>query len=87
MTRTLLLAIGLAASPLAAMAFPVVGDVVGTNPEEATSALKALGCDAGEFEPEDGRIETKCIDPATSKMMEVYIDPKTGAVTEIKLED
>jgi hypothetical protein len=87
MTRTLLFALGLATCPLAAMAFPVVGDVVGTNPEEATAALKALGCEAGEFEPEDGKIETKCVDPATSKLMEVYIDPKTGAVTEIKLED
>jgi hypothetical protein len=87
MTRTLLLSLMLAGSPLAALAFPVVGDVVGTNPEEATAALKALGCEAGEFEPEDGKIETKCVDPATSKMMEVYIDPKTGAVTEIKLED
>lgn len=87
MTRTLLLALMLAGAPLAAMAFPVVGDVVGTNPEEATAALKALGCEAGEFEPEDGKIETKCVDPATSKMMEVYIDPKTGAVAEIKLED
>ena len=39
------------------------------------------------FEPEDGKIEAKCTDTATGKPVEIYIDPKTGAVAEIKLED
>ncbi len=43
MTRTLILALGLGLSPLAALALPAVGDVVGTNPTDATAALKALG--------------------------------------------
>lgn len=86
MTRTLILSLGLALSPLAALAFPAVGDVVGTNPEDATAALKAAGCDVAEFEAEDGKIEAKCKNEA-GQMMEVYIDPKTGAVTEIKAED
>ena len=87
MTRTLLLTLALAASPMAALAMPAVGDIVGTNPEDATAALKAAGCEVTQFEAEGGKIEAKCTDTATSKMMEVYIDPKTGAVAEIKAED
>jgi hypothetical protein len=86
MTRTLILSLGLALSPLAAFAFPAVGDIVGTNPEDATAALKALGCDVASFEAEDGKIEAKCKN-AEGAMMEVYIDPKAGAVTELKAED
>lgn len=87
MTRTFLFALALAASPFAALALPAVGDIVGTNPEAATAALKAAGCDVTQFEAEDGQIEAKCTDTATSKSMEVYIDPKTGAVTDVKSED
>ncbi len=87
MTRALLISMALAATPLAAMALPVVGDIVGTTPEAATAALKEKGCNVNAFEPEDGKIEAKCTDTATGKPVEIYIDPKTGAVAEIKLED
>ena len=87
MTRALLISMALAATPLAAMALPVVGDIVGTTPEAATAALKEKGCNVNAFEPEDGKIEAKCTDAATGKPVEIYIDPKTGAVAEIKLED
>ena len=87
MTRALLISMALAATPFAAMALPVVGDIVGTTPEAATAALKEKGCNVNAFEPEDGKIEAKCTDTATGKPVEVYIDPKTGAVAEIKLED
>ncbi len=80
------LTLGLILSPLAALAFPTVGDVVGTNPTDATAALRTLGCDVTEFEAEDGKIEAKCKNE-TGAMMEVYIDPASGAVTEIKAED
>lgn len=86
MTKTLLLALTLSAAPLAALALPAVGDIVGTNPTDATAALQASGCMVQEFEAEDGKIEAKCTD-ADKKLWEVYIDPKTGAVTEIKAED
>jgi Peptidase propeptide and YPEB domain len=75
------------AAPMAAFAMPVLGDIVGTNPADATAALEAAGCTVTEFEAEDGKIEAKCTDVATSKAMEVYIDPKTGAVVDIKSED
>lgn len=81
-----LLAAALALSPLAALAMPVVGDVVGTNPTDATAALAAKGCAVTGFEAEGGKIEAKCTD-AEKKMWEVYIDPKTGAVTQVKAED
>ncbi len=85
----LLLPLTLAAltAPFAALAMPAVGDIVGTNPADATAALEKAGCKVAEFEAEDGKIEAKCTDTATAKLMEVYIDPKTGAVVEIKAED
>lgn len=81
------LVFGLLLAPAAAMALPVVGDIVGTTPEAATAALDAAGCKVASFEPEDGQIEAKCTDVATGNMMEIYIDPKTGAVTQVKSDD
>lgn len=86
--KTLLpLTFALALSPLAAFALPVVGDVVGTTPEAATAALDAAGCKVDSFEPEDGNIEAKCTEAETGKMWEIYIDPKTGAITQVKSGD
>lgn len=82
MKKTLMIA-ALICAPLSAMAMPVVGDIVGTNPTDATAALLAKGCTVLEFEAEDGQIEAQCEDAAKA-VFEVYIDPKTGAVTEIK---
>lgn len=79
------LALALAAMPLSAFAMPAVGDMVGTNPADATAALEKAGCKVKEFEPEGGKIEAKCTD-ADGKRWEVYIDPKSGAVTEIKVD-
>lgn len=86
MTRILPLALILAAAPLAALAAPAVGDIVGTNPEAATAALAEKGCTVTAFEAEDGNVEAKCTD-ADGKLMEIYIDPKTGAVTQVKSGD
>ena len=83
MKRILTLSLFLSAAPLAA---PAVGDVVGTTPEAATAALAEKGCKVSDFEAEDGKIEAKCTDGA-GKLMEVYIDPASGAVTEVKSGD
>lgn len=86
--KTLLpLTLALALSPLAALALPVVGDVLGTTPETATAALATAGCTVDSFEPEGGKIEAKCTETGTGKVWEIYIDPKTGAVTEVKADD
>jgi hypothetical protein len=75
------------AAPLAAVAMPVVGDMIGTDPDTAKAALEKAGCPVDEFEAEDGKIEAKCKDAATGADMEVYIDPATGKVVDIKSED
>ncbi len=84
MKPSFLLSAILALTPMAALAMPQVGDVVGTNPDDAKAALEKAGCTVNAFEAEGGKIEAKCTDTATNKPIEVYIDPKTGAVTDIK---
>ena len=74
-------------SPLAAMAMPVVGDMIGTDPESAKVALEKAGCVVDEFEAEDGKIEAKCKDTATGNDLEVYIDPASGKVADVKSAD
>lgn len=91
MKSSLLLAVVLStaalAAPISAFALPVVGDIVGTNPKDATAALEKVGCKVDAFEAEGGKIEAKCTDTATNKLVEIYIDPKTGAVAEVKSGD
>lgn len=84
MTRTLLLTLALLATPFAASAMPAVGDIVGSNAETARAALEKSGCAVNAFEAEDGKIEAICVDAATSKKMDITIDPANGAVLTIK---
>lgn len=86
MRLKLLSILALTAMPMAALAMPVVGDQVGTDPETAKAALEKAGCTVNEFQAEDGKIEAKCTDTATRKAMEVYVDPASGKVTDIKTE-
>lgn len=88
MKHTLVLSLALALSPFAALAaVPVVGDVLGTNAEAATAALEAAGCPVKAFESEDGQIEAQCSETATGKVWDIYIDPTSGAVTEVMASD
>lgn len=73
-------------APLSAFAMPAVGDVIGTNPTDATAALEAAGCMGPRFESEHGKIEAKCLDAENHKW-EVYIDPNTGVVTKVSAND
>lgn len=86
MLKPILSAFALIALPMAALAMPVVGDVVGTNPTEASASLEKAGCVVQSFDAEDGMIEAKCTDTQKA-LWEVYIDPASGAVTKIKAED
>lgn len=86
MTKPLICALLLSAAPLSAVAMPAVGDIVGTNPADATAALAEAGCTVSKFEAEGGKIEAKCMDAAKARW-KVYIDPATGAVTNVKAED
>ncbi len=87
MKLKLLAILALPSLPVAAFAMPVVGDMIGTDPDTAKAALEKAGCTVTAFEAEDGKIEAKCTDTATQKPMEVYIDPATGKVADIKSED
>jgi hypothetical protein len=87
MKRTIIFALALSAAPLAALAMPEIGDVVGTNPKTASAELEKLGCKVRDFEAEAGMIEAKCVEVATNKNWEVYIDPQSGAVANIKDND
>ena len=70
-----------------ANATPVIGDIIGTNQADATAALEKSGCTVTAFEAEDGKVEGVCTDTATGKVMEIVIDPKTGAITDLKEGD
>lgn len=86
--QKLLLSFAIAAlAPLAALAAPAVGDMIGTDPETAKAALEAAGCPVDSFEAEDGKVEAVCTDTATGKAIEVAIDPASGVVTAIKDKD
>lgn len=74
-------------APLAALAMPAVGDLVGTDAETAKAALEKAGCPVEAFEAEDGKVEAKCKDAATGKLMEIYIDPASGKISDIKEKD
>lgn len=87
MKLKLLPALVLTLTPFAALAMPAVGDLIGTEPEAAKLALEAAGCPVDDFEAEDGMIEAKCKDAATGAAMEVYIDPASGKVTDVKAGD
>ena len=64
--QKLLLSLALATlAPMAAMAMPAVGDMVGTAPDAVKAALEAAGGPVDEFEAEDGKVEAVCTDAAT----------------------
>ncbi len=86
MTNTFRIAAALILLPFAAAALPAVGDVVGTNPTDATAALAKAGCNVIEYEAENRKIEAKCTD-ANKVRWEIYIDPQTGVVTQVKADD
>lgn len=82
----LFLSLPLAVAPAVALSLPTVGDVVGPNPAEATAALAAAGCTGEQFEAENTQIEAKCHD-SNARHYEVYVEPRSGAVTRIQVED
>jgi hypothetical protein len=87
MKHPIILALALSVAPMAAFAMPELGDVVGTNPTDATAALDKAGCKVTTFGAEGGKIEAKCVETASNKNWEVYIDPKTGVVVDMKNYD
>ena len=85
--KKILLVSALALVPAFAMAEVKVGDVIGTDADAAKTALEAAGCPAEKFEAEDGKVEAVCKMAMTGDMLEIVIDPKTGAVSDVKKGD
>ena len=87
MFRTITPVLLVLALPGAAFALPAVGDHLGTDAETVTAVLAAAGCSVTGFEVEDGKVEAKCTETATNAAWEIYIDPQTGNVVDLKDED
>lgn len=87
MMRLTLLVATLAAIPAASFAMPVIGDIVGINAADASAALEKSGCKVINFESENGKIEARCNAVDTAALWEISIDPKTGAVADVKSGD
>lgn len=87
MKKLYVLSAALLLSPLAAQAMPEVGLFIGIDPATATENLKSSGCEVRSFGAEGGYIEAKCIEVATGKRWEVYIDPTNGTVADMKAKD
>lgn len=86
MLKTTLLVATLTTLPLSALALPNVGDKLGTTPQDVTTALAEMGCRVQEFEADKGKIEAECRD-ADGREWEIYLDPDTGMVTKVELDD
>ena len=83
MKQNLMIAAFICLAPAPLLALPAVGDLVGKNPTDATSALAAADCAVDKFEAEGGKIEAKCHD-AAGQRWEVYINPNNGKVVQVK---
>jgi hypothetical protein len=86
MKKTLLVC-ALALLPTLASAEVKVGDMVGTDGATAKAALEKAGCPVEKFEAEDGKVEAVCKMADSGKMLEIVIDPATGAISDIKTGD
>ena len=84
------LSAGLAAAltlSAAAAAFAVVseGDYAGKTEDEITKSLEEQGYRVRKIETEDGYLEAYAL--LDGQRYEIYVDPKTGRVAKIKLDD
>jgi hypothetical protein len=86
MKKTLLVC-ALALLPSLAFAEVKIGDMIGTNGDDAKAALEKAGCPVEKFEAEDGKVEAVRKMTVTGEMLEIVIDPATGAISDIKKGD
>ena len=85
-----LLSVGFAAAltlTAAAAAFAVVseGDYAGKTEDEITKSLEAQGYTVRKLETEDGYLEAYAL--IDGQRYEIYVDPQTGKVAKVKLDD
>lgn len=61
------------------------GATLGKSADEVKSSLNAQGYEVRKIENEDGKIEAYAL--KDGKKFEIYVDPASGNVTEVKAED
>jgi hypothetical protein len=61
------------------------GATLGKSADEVKSTLTAQGYEVRKVENEDGKLEAYAV--KDGKKFEIYVDPASGAVTEVKAED
>ena len=73
--------------PTMALAAIKVGDTLGTDEAAIINALEVAGYERIEVEFEDGILEAEGWDPVNAMEMEFEIDPATGLVSAVSVED
>ena len=73
--------------PTMALAAIKVGDTLGTDETAIINALEVAGYERIEVEFEDGILEAEGWDPVNAMEMEFEIDPETGLVSAVSVED
>ena len=73
--------------PTMALAAINVGDTLGTDEAAIINALEVAGYERIEVEFEDGILEAEGWDPVNAMEMEFEIDPATGLVSAVSVED
>ena len=73
--------------PTMALAAIKVGDTLGTDETAIINALEVAGYERIEVEFEDGILEAEGWDPVNAMEMEFEIDPATGLVSAVTVED
>lgn len=73
--------------PTMALAAIKVGDTLGTDEAAIINALEVAGYERIEVEFEDGILEAEGWDPVNAMEVEFEVDPETGLVSAISVED
>ena len=73
--------------PTMALAAIKVGDTLGTDEAAIINALEVAGYERIEVEFEDGILEAEGWDPVNAVEMEFEIDPDTGLVSAVSVDD
>jgi hypothetical protein len=83
--KRFLLAAAFAAS-LPAMALALTpGDTLGTTADEIRASLTELGWEVRKIEMDDGKIEAYAV--MGTQMLEIYVDPTTGKIVKVSVDD
>lgn len=83
--KKLLLAAAFAASLPAPTLALSPGDTLGTTAYEIRASLTGQGWEARKVEMDDGKIEAYAV--MGTQMLEIYVDPTTGKIVKVSVDD